>query len=194
MAVTRWAIFIFLTLSVPQLGRAAVIETLDLEQLTTAADRVVIGAVGEARSLRSDDGRRIVTDTWLEVEQTLKGAPVPRLLVRTAGGVVGELGQRVPGAARLTRGDRVLLFLEDHGQAAAGEPRCRVVALAYGVFLLVPDGDGGALALRDVDGLATLQPRSGRVAPLSPEPTLDLTLLLRRIRTHVVEGRGTPLP
>ncbi len=82
-----------------------------VEALSQRADVVVVATVRATRSLW--EGRLIVTDAELEVRVSMKGAFAPgaTLVLRVPGGVVGDVGQVVPGVARLDVGDTVVAFL-----------------------------------------------------------------------------------
>lgn len=164
-------------------GRASVVERLDVEQLTGLADRVVVGQVLSSRSHFTDNDRVIFTDAVLEVESTLKGDRAQRLVVRTSGGVVGDIGQRVAGSARLWPGERVVLFLEQLGDAAPGLPLCRTIGLAQGAFHVVVAADGSQQVVRDLDALTARRATGDGFAALPPDPALRLDRLLARVRS-----------
>jgi len=180
-------------MTVATAGRASVVERLDVEQLTDRSDRVVVGQVLSNESHFVDDGRIIVTDAVLEVESTLKGDPAARLVVRTSGGVVGDIGQRVAGSAQLLPGERVVLFLEQRGTAAPGVPLCRTIGLAQGAFRVVVAADGSAQVERDLGALFARPAAGAGLAPLTPDPALRLDQLLARVRSalgHAPTGRA----
>jgi hypothetical protein len=107
---------------------------VSLQHLVTVADLVVEATPQEAKSVWEDlpgVGRRIVTYTHLSVDQSVYGTPPSEVWVRTLGGQVGDLGQKVEGEAVLTPGDRQLLFLR---AGAAGTHR--VVEMAQGQYLV----------------------------------------------------------
>ena len=82
-----------------------------LEQLSTEAEIVVVGTVGEQEARFNDRQTAILTDTTIEVEETLVGAAGVTLTVTEYGGIVGDRGLSVSGLPRFREGDRVLLFL-----------------------------------------------------------------------------------
>jgi len=180
-----WIACALSALSIGVAGRASVVERLDVEQLTDLADRIVIGQILTSESHFVDDDRTIVTDAVLEVESTLKGDRATTLVVRTSGGVVGDIGQRVAGSARLLPGQRVVLFLEQRGAAAPGQPLCRTIGLAQGAYHIVVAVDGSQRVERELSALVRLDGARGQLASLPPDPELRLDLLVERIRAAV---------
>jgi hypothetical protein len=101
-----------------------------------------------------------VTYTELEVDQPLDGRPPSRkrLLVRSLGGVVDDLGQTVHGEAQLVLGEQAVVFLSPAQFQAAradGATVFAVTAMAQGHYALrtaseaeVKDMDGPTNALR----------------------------------------------
>jgi hypothetical protein len=82
-----------------------------LVELTRSSDDVLVGTV--RRSSSRWEGGFIVTDHEVEVVSALKGRLAPRtfITVRVAGGVVGRIGQTIPGAPTLEDGHTYVLFL-----------------------------------------------------------------------------------
>jgi len=95
----------------PSLAPAVTARRVSVTELTRASDDVVVGTV--RRSVSRWEGRFIVTDHEVELGAVLKGRLAPRavVVVRVAGGVVGRIGQQVPGAPSLADGGTYLLFL-----------------------------------------------------------------------------------
>ncbi len=96
----------------PALGAQAV--AVSVEDLARTSDAVVRGRV-LSTSARWTEGR-IQTYAEVEVAASLRGAAPARVTVVTPGGVVGELGQRVDGAATFSAGEQVVLFLSRPGR------------------------------------------------------------------------------
>lgn len=88
-----------------------------------------------------EDGR-IYTYTHVHVDRAIAGdiATGDEPWVRTMGGVVGKIGQRVEGEAVLAPGHASLLFLHTGGNAPAGI--YQVTARGQGQFPVVPAADG----------------------------------------------------
>jgi len=89
--------------------------------------------------------RRIVTHTTVRVEACLDGRSpaTSELVVRTLGGIVGDLGQVVAGEAKLTRGKPAALFVED---------------LSRDVFAVTGMAQGHFPLLADLRGVTRLRP------------------------------------
>jgi hypothetical protein len=159
---------------------ASLAKGLTLEQLLGAsASAVVVVPLAAACSWGEFGGRRsIVTDTRVRVEEVLAKA-VPRdteLLVRTLGGTVGRVGERVEGQAALRRGEPCVLFLL--GARDAGPEY--VTGMAQGHYRLRSD-EAGVLRLRPSQNLPRLvRPERSAVARLSG---LDLAAARSLIRT-----------
>jgi hypothetical protein len=83
--------------------------------------------------------RRIVTYSVVDIERPLDGKAVGKgpLMVRTLGGLVGDLGQIVHGEAVLALGERTALFLHH-----AAPDFFSVVAMAQGAYPVKPDEKG----------------------------------------------------
>lgn len=155
---------------------ATVIRPLTLSGLVERADRVVRARVRGAWSAWASDERRIFTWTELEVLETWTGAVEDAVVVRTLGGVVGEIGMKVSGTPQFSPGAEVVVFLRAaRAGAAADEPATfEVVGMSQGKF----DVDAGQ-AVPDGQGLAFAQPRPD--APTPPLPTLPVDELRARV-------------
>jgi hypothetical protein len=171
------------------LGRASasVAVALDLETLTARAEEVVLAeSVREAS--RYDDQGRIVTDVTLEVRDALKGPHQPgeRVELTLLGGVVGDVGMRVPGEARLPVGREAIVFAH-----RANDGRVRTVGMAQGVLPVERTG-GQALVHPGARGLHLVAPpgaRAGRSEGALEGPA-PLDEVLGRIRAIVAAQRG----
>lgn len=117
---------------------ATVLADWDLNDLATRADRVVIGVIGEQRSVRVDG--RLMTETLIRVERTLHGQHRPTVVVTQLGGREGDRVSEVIGTAELIAGERMLLFTYGHADG-----RRYLVGMALGAFFV---RDGGALSRR----------------------------------------------
>jgi hypothetical protein len=99
---------------------ATTVVPVTVEQLSRRADVVVVATVRSTRALW--EGRLIVTDCELEVRVAMKGALAPgqTLTLRVPGGVIGDLGQTIPGVPRLDRGETVVAFVTRAEDRPAG--------------------------------------------------------------------------
>ena len=176
---------------------ASVVKSLSLEELTRKADLIVVGVGAEAQARRNDDGRLIVTDVSVDVQQVLKGDAKAGddVIVTLLGGTLDGLGLRVPGEASIPIGQPALLFLYRSGSASGTAPALRggarrdlrVVGMAQGVMtmqdqrgtmVIIPGGSGSHLVERDNAG----QLKDAPAALLRPEAA---DKLLARVRALV---------
>ncbi len=129
----------------PTSAEAAVSFDLSLNELVRVSPLVVLGTPIEHQSLWEEDetqGRRIVTYTRIRVDRDLGGEKTTgELWVRTFGGTVGSVGQRVPGEALLVRDQPTVLFLQPRQDGTHA-----VSGMALGHYP-VKKADDGALRL-----------------------------------------------
>jgi hypothetical protein len=122
-------------------AQAGVARGLPLEELVKRSAHVLRATPLEAYSEWSQFGkeRRIVTYTRLRVDDPLRDgeAPDSELLVRTLGGVVGDIGQVVHGEATLIIGEPCVAFLKAMHDGLLG-----VTAMAQGHYPLLADKSG----------------------------------------------------
>jgi hypothetical protein len=82
------------------------------EQLTDFSAAIVIGRVAGV-STAADAGGGIYTYVTIDVSDVLKGSiSGPRIVLKQAGGIVGDLGLSVSGQATFSEGEEVLVFAE----------------------------------------------------------------------------------
>lgn len=134
----------------PAPSTATVMPRLSLRDLVGSAQRIFIGTALRAKSRWTDDGRFIVTDTVVRIDQSLDGAAASggTVIVSELGGSVDGIGLRVAGSTELPLGQQVLLF----AQGASTGP-LRVVGMRQGAYLLARDAQGRTLAQRRLAGL-----------------------------------------
>lgn len=155
-----WALFVLLSVA-PRTAGATVILPLALDDLIDGSERIAVVRV-EAQAARwSADHRAIYTEVTLRVLEPLKGggAAGETVLVRREGGVVGEVGMRVSGAAGFVTGEEAVVFLERRGGGALW-----TVGMAQGRMPLFTVA-GRRVAARQTAGLAFVRPEA-------PEPAL----------------------
>lgn len=129
-----------------------------LDHLVKISDLAVEGIPEESRSLWEEvpgGGRRIVTYTRVHVAQAAYGDAGKDVWVRTLGGQVGDVGQKVEGEALLVPGERSVLFLKTFPDGPS-----RVVEMAQGQYLVRPEAK--------IDRLL-LSPYLGKVLPSRDE-------------------------
>lgn len=156
----------------PAPARAAVFEQVSVEAVARDADAVVRGRVVASAARFGASGRRIVTESTVEVDEAWKGAPARRVTVVTPGGRVGDLAQRTEGAAALAPGEEVVLFLVARGDVFA------VAAHAAGKFTVE-----GGLARPSLEGIV-FQP-----SPLRASERLVGDMTVDELRARVEAAR-----
>lgn len=109
-----YAVALSLALFVPTVVEATTVRRVSDAELVRLADVVVSATVRQSRA--SWRGQRIYTQHEVVVDAVHKGARVrgAELSVLTLGGLVGEIGQRVAGSAKLKKEYRYRLHLVHH--------------------------------------------------------------------------------
>jgi hypothetical protein len=179
------AIAIVLALA-PPAGSSTVVR-LSNKDLADRADQILHGKCASQESHLSDDGSFIWTEYTLEITERLKGQDDGRktFTFRSLGGVVGDRGYAISGAATFKNGEEVVCFLD------VPHPKngCRhTIGLAQGKFSVVVDEPTQEKFVeRDLDGLKLLDPRTNRVEPASPQtsPRLRFVPFMNEIRGFV---------
>ena len=131
-------------------------------ELTARAEAVVVGTVLEVESFWSDDGRIIVTEAKVLVEEALVGDAPSVALVRTFGGTVNGFTVEAHGFPTFEKGERLLLFLEPDRRARGAH---RVLGFQEGKYRVTVDKAGREVAVPTVDASARLLTPDGRPAP-----------------------------
>ena len=175
---------------------ATTLVKMNLGDLTGEAEAIVSGTVTSSHSAWNEDRSLIFTHSTLAVGSTLKGKHKAEVVVRTHGGIVGDIGMRMIGEPELKKGDQVLLFLERDS-----EGRNRVVGMSQGCFRLKTGEGGQKLVSNPLSGLSLYDRAKGLVVDPSSEvkqgTRLDelekkiRALLARKDRDGAEEGRET---
>lgn len=176
--------FAIAALLVPIAASATVVLAQSFEQMTATAQLVVRATTSEPVAKLGERGR-IETWTELHVTEVLKGKAPATILVRQPGGVVGNIGQTVVGAAEFKAHEDVLLFLERAPDNSGGYV---VLSMAFGKVTFEQTALGELKAFRDARGIATYDPKAGtnEVRPLNSREDLGLAeQFLSRIRNAV---------
>jgi len=132
----RATVFLLL-LGVALPARATILEQLDVDALVQRSTVIVVGVVGEQRTVTPNG--RVLTESTIRVERILFGSAPESARVYNLGGQVGNVITDVPGTIRLQPGSRVLLMLR-----RARDGRLYVAGMCQGAFLL----DGNQLLQR----------------------------------------------
>jgi hypothetical protein len=158
-----------LSLGLPSAHASTFVE-LTVDELVTGSASVVCGTPQERMSLWEDSeggGRRIVSYTRVRVDRVIDGALAHEVWVRTLGGVVDDLGQRVEGEAVLVAGQPALMFL-----AARQDGTHSIVGMGQGQYPLdVPAGQ--PMKVLEPRAMGRMVPKLGN-APLRLPARLDL--------------------
>lgn len=169
------ALALLSSLLIPAAAQATLLVYLSDEDLTAEADAVVQGEVLSVESYRDARRDRVFTRVTLGVSEYLKGHGPDEVIVRVAGGVVGDLEYRVLGAPQFAVGEEVVLFLQARTDANG------VVGMIQGKLRVTTDERGEKWVTREIGGVA-LVARDGR-APA--RPTRPMRFRLAELRTLV---------
>jgi hypothetical protein len=176
------AAILALALIVPAAARASLALAMNLGEMTSRADRVIVGEVLSVKSAWDAGHKRIFTNIEVQVAETWKGATTPdgKVVIQQPGGRVGDIESRVHGLAEFHAGDRAVLFLRGTEQASA------VVGLGQGARALRFDPTAQRWLVNGGDRSAAVKtdPRGHYLAP-DPEPALPLDTLRMQIQRLV---------
>ena len=157
--------FVALAVTVTSDGSASTSIALTLDDLARDAE-VVARVTALDRTSAWSEGR-IVTSTRVHVDSVLGGQTAGDVVtVRSLGGVVDGVGQRVEGEPELAPGATAFVFLKRSGDAM------RVVGRAQGRWLVARDGAREVVRVRDTGMLVTARTRG----PLAPRGKLATEL------------------
>jgi hypothetical protein len=149
--------FLLVLAFVPGRADASVSLALTIDDVARDAD-VVVRATPLARTSTWEEGR-IVTNTRLEVDAVIAGKGAgSEISVRTLGGVVGDIGQRVEGEAVFAPNAPSIIFLKRRPNDGA----FMIAARAQGQLLVTKDA-GTAREVVRVRNLGALLPKPQRV-------------------------------
>ncbi len=91
----------------------ALMLNLSVGDMTSQAEHVVSGRVAAAQSAWSKDGRLIVTQVVLEVDEAYKGGlERGNIVLEFVGGEVGDVGLKVSDMVSLEENEQVIVFLQ----------------------------------------------------------------------------------
>lgn len=145
---------------------------LSLDELIDGAERVAVVRVEGQQARWSADHSLIYTEVTVRIVEPLKGegAAGEVLTLRREGGVVGEVGMYVAGAAGFKTGEESLVFFERRGRALW------TVGMAQG-RMPVGTVEGRRVVVRQTAGL-------GFVRAPQPEPSVRT---LDEVRARVAD-------
>lgn len=165
-------------------AQASTVLALTVQDLVDRADAVVVG-IPKSRTARWESGK-IVTYTTVSIDSNVAGAGKAgeSFVVRTLGGVVGEIGQQVAGEATLPLDVPQVFFLRPMPAGTTAPAGTRtVVGMAQGALRVVVGKDKIARLEPRLDGLA-LVPQAGVKVPaahvaLAGKSVADATIDIR---------------
>jgi hypothetical protein len=185
LCAALWAVVPALALWTPPASASVSIE-LSLDRLASGSDAVVVGTPVERHAFWR--GGRIFTYCRLRVDVPIAGSlrQGDEIWLRTRGGIVGDVGQRVEGEAILAEGVRTLVFLR-----GAGDGAMAVHGRAQGQFRLVPGSDA-VERLQQASNLGALvpdrrqlgSPPEGARRALAGKPLDDAAALIAEAWRH----------
>jgi hypothetical protein len=111
--------------------RATTVQRLTLDDMVSKAETIVIGRVINSQSAWTKDGKLILTQTTLEVQEGLKGTTRKTVTVTTLGGRVGNAVLHVSGMPTFQLDETAVIFLERSSSYLT------VLGLSQGKFSIV---------------------------------------------------------
>jgi hypothetical protein len=121
---------------------------LNNRALTTTADVIAIASVIESRVVW--EGRILITEVTVKVEEVLKGAPGDTIVVSLPGGIDANrripIAMTYPGAPSLKKGERTFLFLNRDEDTS----RLMVAGFSQGKFAINREPGGEEVVERNL--------------------------------------------
>jgi hypothetical protein len=153
---------------------------LTLEVLANASDRIVVGTAILASSRWEDVGgtRRIVTDTRVRIEDVVSGPADSELFVRTHGGRVGKVGERVHGEPELVLNEPFLAFL------VGAQARHYVTGMAQGHYPLAVQPDRARYVTPSPRLPELVRPETSAVRRLAGRELAEAKALIQKARVR----------
>lgn len=164
----RWSVVCLLALVAALPAAASTFLAMSRGELIDGSAAVVQGEVLEVRSFWDAEGRVIVSEALIQVEEAVLGDPGSQVRVKTWGGTVDGYTVEAHGFPKFSAHDRVLLFLEREHEGVA-----KVAGYQQGHYRLVVDRSGFEWAVPTVDAGANLLTADGRPAPAAKAMLLD---------------------
>lgn len=132
------------------------------DELISESDAVIQGEVVSARSHWNGNGRVIVTDATVRVDEVLVGNSPAVVQVRTFGGQINDFVVDAHGFPSLRIGEQVILFLYED----PADRTTRIRGYQQGHYRVVTRLDGVTLAVPQVDESAQLLRPNGTPVPI----------------------------
>ena len=169
---------------------ASAVIALTLDELVEKSDVVVL-VTPKSRTARWEGGR-IVTYTTVVVDGSVGGGPAvgDSLVVRTMGGVVGDIGQKVFGEASLPLGTPAVVFLRELPKPLAATSLAgarSITGMSQGVMPVVAGADKIQRIGPSATTLNLVPPPNPKSVPASVatagRPVKDVVVELRTLWT-----------
>lgn len=170
-----------LCLALGGVGRATTVVPLTVEDLANTANLVVEARVLQSWTAWNPQRTIIYTYTRLVVDKALKGRAAGEIVVKQPGGVVGAMGQMVPGVRQFVVGEGVALFLRP---SFDGDAAMSVVGLMQGNFRFLRETQGEVAVTNGVPAVSMLG--NGRVRTYHGT-TMTLKTLEARVQKAVAQ-------
>ena len=139
---------------------------LSRQELVAQSDAVIQGRVLKVSSYWGQEGRVIMSEALIQVEEKIRGNAPTVVKVRTFGGTVGGYTVEAHGFPKFAVNERVVLFLTNANETA------EVTGYRQGQWRIVED-KGVLMAVPTVEHGVTLLGRDGRQAPAAKAMRLD---------------------
>jgi hypothetical protein len=179
MSLLRTVVFGALSLLLPSLAAATLVQAIDLAEMASRSDRIVVAEVQSVESEWDSSHRTIRTRFEVKVEEVWKGAPAERLIIDQPGGTVGDVEMKVHGMPTFEVGEKAVLFL-------SGQSAHRVVGMSQGKRSLRWDGGAKRWMADSAEHSAVVRRDfRGRLLPVQPEPALGLDQLRQQVQALV---------
>lgn len=130
MTKTRSLLAIVSVFLLTTLSHATTVERLNLDGLVKKAHKIVVGKVRNSRTYWSDNGKLILTNYMIDVEETIKGDAARTVELTTIGGTIGDLTLHVAGMPTFSKDESAVVFVESSGAYST------VVGLDQGKFTI----------------------------------------------------------
>lgn len=157
---------------------------LSRQELVSQSDAVIQGRVLKVSSYWGQEGRVIMSEVLVQVEEKIAGNAPSVVRVRTFGGTVGGYTVEAHGFPKFAVNDHVVLFLQNANETA------EVTGYRQGQWRIVQD-KGVQMAVPTVEGGVTLLGRDGRPAMAAKAMRLDtFKNLIRADVERPSSGRG----
>lgn len=156
--------------------QASTFIAMSTTDLVREASTVVEGEVLKVESIWDSQGRIIVTEALVHVDEVILGDAPAVVRVKTFGGTVSGYTIEAHGFPVFAKGERLVLFLHEDSEPDV----MRVTGYQQGQYRIRPDAAGADKAYSAVDGEARLIAPNGRAVQLpNALPLSDLKQLIR---------------